>query len=179
MPRDALTRIVSPTRRRGRSASRAASASVHPEDAVRRQPALDRLVGQGTGPAAHDDEQPDDGGRGPTDLPMTGLVGVAELEHLAQDRHPARRRQRRQQLEGGQDRAGRGVVAVVEDRHVARRDEPVAVRCGPAQRQAVDDLVERATGSQTDGGRGERVVDRRADRGRAWRPDVGCHRSGG
>ena len=69
------------------------------------------------------------------DLAVAGLVPIAQLEHLAEDGHAAAG-QAGQQLEGGADRGRRGVVAVVEDRHVAGPDEPVPMRRRPAVGEA-------------------------------------------
>ena len=87
---------------------------------------------------------------------VKGAGAVAELEHLAQHRHAARRRP-----VPGEDiqrltRGGRiGVVAVVDDRHAAREsDDLTAMRRRPESPRALGNCLERHV--EFDGHRGRR-----------------------
>ena len=86
---------------------------------------------------------------------------VAQLEHLAEHRH-APAGQPGEQVERGGHRAGRRVVAVVEDRHAAGADQLPAMRRRPAAARPRRSSSRSSPAAMPDGGRGERVVDRQA-----------------
>ena len=145
----------------------------HEEDPVGREAGATGSIGNAGCPFADDDQPVDQpGGRLP-DLAMARLGGVAQLQHLAEDRdRPAG--QAGQQLQRGAHRAGRGVVAVVEDRDRAGRDELAAMGRGRGPRETGHDLVDGHARGETDRRRGERVVNGMTAQGR----DAGCGAAG-
>ena len=96
--------------------------------------------------AVADDHQPVDRSCGGlADGAMTVVGGLAELEHLAEDRAPPAG-QPGEQVERGDDRPRRGVVRVVDDGDAAEPDELHPVRRRPAGLEPGRDLVERQAG---------------------------------
>ncbi len=88
---------------------------------------------------------------------------VADFAHVAED-EPARRGQRGEDVDRGADRVGVGVVAVVDQRHVAAGAREFLRMRAPAHRdealQAAHDRLERAARRERARGRRERVAAR-------------------
>ncbi len=139
IPRDALTRTTSPGTSRGRRTSWAASASATRRIRSGSSPAsrAPSAIPPASSPTttSRSATRP----RGPADLEVAGLALLAQLEHLAEDGDPPAA-QAGQDVERGEHRRRRRVVAVVDDRHVAETDELAAVRCArirqPARRRS-------------------------------------------
>ena len=181
IPLDALTRTTSPGASRGRRASSAAWRSA---TSITRPAWHARGPGRPAdrfGSPADDDQQVDHPGGQAADLEMARLVTGAQLEHLTEDRHPAAG-QAGQDRQGRAHRRRRGVVAVVQDRHVSQTDQVAPVRRRRADRQAGGDLVEAEAGGRAHGGRRQRVVDGMATQARqddrpptGWGPQDEAH----
>ena len=130
-----------------------------PQDPLGLETRLDRAVGNALGLVADDDQQVGDPAGGLPDPAVAGVALVAQLEHVAEHRDPPAA-QAGQDVERGKHRGGRGVVAVVEQGHVAETDELAAMRARGAGGQPGGDGLEIEPGGNPDGGRGQRVVDR-------------------
>ena len=88
-------------------------------------------VRDAAGIVADDDEEVGDAGRRRPDRDVTGLVPLAELQHLAEHRHvPAR--EAGEEVQGREHGARGCVVAVVDDRGAAQAHDLRAVRGTPA-----------------------------------------------
>ena len=157
-PRDALTRTTSPAARSRRRTSRASARSATVETAAASSPAAIAPAAIPRAPSPTTTRRSTIGSSGFAGLAMAALVLGAQLEHLAEDRDPPAR-QPGDQLEGGGDRAGRGVVGVVDDRHAAGPDDLRPVRRAPADGERLHDHLEREPGRPTGRRGGQRVVD--------------------
>ena len=91
MPRDALTSTTSPSRSRGRNDVEGGLRVRHVVDPAGVEARLDRSVDDAPRVGPDDDQQLDDRAGRRADVVMPGLVGVAELEHLAEHRDPCGR----------------------------------------------------------------------------------------
>ena len=94
------------------------------------------------------------------------IVRVAELAHLAQHGDPAGGRDPGQDVERGDDRAGCGVVAVVDDHDAAGADHRRAVRGARRRGQPGHHVVEAEARGEPGGGAGQRVVHGESPEGR-------------
>ena len=153
-PRDALTRTTSPSRSRGRRrVERGVGIGRPVMDAVGSSPAAARAVGDARRrPARRRPAGRRSGRRGLADRAVALVVAVAELEHLAEDRD-APAGQPGEQVERGDDRAGRRVVGVVDDGHAAA-DGRARTRCGADQPPARPATISsRSARREPDGGR--------------------------
>ena len=178
IPREALTRTVSPSRSRGRSASSAAAASATGRTRPGSSPASRAPSARPAAPEPDDDDQVRDAARLFAHRVVAVVVLVAELEHLAEDGDLSPG-QVAQQVERGEHRARRGVVAVVDDGHGAETDQRDPMRRGPTAGEPGDDGVGRQPGGMARRRRRQRVVDGQSTESRDAPRSGGRRRSAG
>ena len=173
-PREALTRMVSPSRSSDRSSARASSRPGTMSTRVASRPASRAPSAMPAAPS-------------PTTTSRSAMAAAwcptrrcsascwsAQLEHLAEHRE-APSRQPGEEVQGCQDGIGRGVVRIVQDGPAAGPQQLRAMRHGDVAGEAPADVLEREARAGGHRGRSQGVVDtvateRRQSRRRRGRP---------